>query len=269
MLYLLIGLLIGSYGTLVGVGGGFLLTPILLIFHNDLPPSILTAASLAIIFINTFFGSIIYAFQRRIDYRSFILFGLATTPGAILGNWLVQYIPRTIFNPIIGFTLLIFSIFLFLKNNSYLNYLPKISQLICRTKSDRVILLQNGQSQHYQVDEWGGIWSSLLVGSFSTFLGIGGGVLHVPIMTSFLGFPPHIASSTSHPIIAVTTAIATLINWKLGNLSHLKSILPWLAGGVIIGAPIGAYISQFIHGKTIIKLLAIALALVGLRLLLS
>jgi len=65
-----LGILIGTFGTLIGAGGGFLLAPVLLLAYPDESPEIITSISLAVVFLNALSGSVAYARMRRIDYRS-------------------------------------------------------------------------------------------------------------------------------------------------------------------------------------------------------
>jgi uncharacterized membrane protein YfcA len=89
-----VGVLIGAFGTLIGAGGGFILTPILLLVYPHESPEIITSISLAVVFFNAFSGSVAYARMRRIDYRSGVLFALATIPGAVVGALTTTYMPR-------------------------------------------------------------------------------------------------------------------------------------------------------------------------------
>jgi uncharacterized protein len=112
-----------------------------------------------------------------------------------------------------------------------------------------------------------GIILSFFVGYFSSFLGIGGGIIHVPALVWLLNFPVHIATATSHFILAIMALSGTLVHWEMGSLSRgLSRTLP-LAGGVLLGAQLGAYFSGRIKPAWIIRSLAMALGLVGVRLL--
>jgi uncharacterized protein len=81
VLLALIGLGVGAFGTLIGAGGGFILTPILLLLYPHDSAQTLTAISLAAVFFNAASGTTAYARQRRIDYRNGVVFALATLPG--------------------------------------------------------------------------------------------------------------------------------------------------------------------------------------------
>jgi uncharacterized membrane protein YfcA len=72
----LLGFGVGVFGTLVGAGGGFILTPVLLLVYPGSTPALLTAISLIVVFFNAGSGSLAYARQRRIDYRSGSVFAV-------------------------------------------------------------------------------------------------------------------------------------------------------------------------------------------------
>ena len=110
--FLPIGIFVGTYGTLIGAGGGFILVPLLLILFPDESPALVTATSLAVVFVNSVSGSIAYARARRIGWKTGLLFALATVPGAIAGSYLVKYIPRDAFAVGFGCLLLLLAAYL-------------------------------------------------------------------------------------------------------------------------------------------------------------
>src|SRR6188768_2437114 len=115
LLLLGLGFLVGSVGTLIGAGGGFILVPILLLLYPTARPELITSISLAIVFLNASSGSIAYARMGRIDYRSAIIFGAATLPGAVIGAISTGYIPRNTFNIILAVLLSVISILLLIR----------------------------------------------------------------------------------------------------------------------------------------------------------
>ena len=73
------------YGTLVGVGGGALLVPVLLMMMPDESPATITSISLGVVFFNAYSGTVAYVRMGRVDYRSAVLFSAAGLPGAVVG----------------------------------------------------------------------------------------------------------------------------------------------------------------------------------------
>src|SRR5690349_9856703 len=93
-----LGLAIGAFGTLIGAGGGFILVPILLLVYPDEPTELITSISLAVVFFNASSGSWAYSRMKRVDYKSGVIFAIATIPGAILGAVSTAYVPRGAFD---------------------------------------------------------------------------------------------------------------------------------------------------------------------------
>jgi uncharacterized membrane protein YfcA len=91
----------------------------------------------------------------------------------------------------------------------------------------------------------------------------------VPALTQILGFPAHIATATSHFMVAITTfsAIDTHLISRTFTNDIGKAMV--LSAGAVIGAQFGARLSQRVSGVLIIRLLAGGLAVVALRLLIA
>ncbi|MBN1806455.1 MAG: sulfite exporter TauE/SafE family protein [Sedimentisphaerales bacterium] len=241
------GLLVGIVGTLIGAGGGFLIMPVFLIFYREKGLTVLTAASLAVICANAISGSIAYARMRRINYHAGLLFAIAAAPGAITGVLIIDYIPAKAFEILFGLTMILVGTYLFASVEKRLNPLQADAKSI----------------PTYDVKVGMGI--STVVGLLSSLLGIGGGVIHVPMMVYVLNFPVHLATATSHFTLAIMTMTGTIVHIYEGNLAGQWRLVLILAAGVIAGAQIGAAISPRIKSAWIIKFLAVAIAIVGLR----
>ncbi|MBP1700797.1 MAG: sulfite exporter TauE/SafE family protein [Deltaproteobacteria bacterium] len=106
---------------------------------------------------------------------------------------------------------------------------------------------------------------SLFAGFVSSLLGIGGGIIHVPVLIHLLNFPVHIATATSHFVLVVMAFVGTCVHILMGAFSHGIRRTACLAVGVLIGAQLGAYLSNRVHGDWIVRGLAIALGFVGVR----
>src|SRR6185437_10412328 len=104
-----LGIAIGAFGTLIGAGGGFILVPILLIVYPHEDTELITSISLAVVFFNALSGSWAYSRMKRIDYKSGMIFAVATIPGAILGAVSTAYVPRHAFDLIFAGIFLWFS----------------------------------------------------------------------------------------------------------------------------------------------------------------
>jgi uncharacterized membrane protein YfcA len=266
MMYLLLfplGLAVGTFGTLIGAGGGFILMPILLLAYPGTEPATLTAMSLAVVFFNATSGTYSYARMRRVDFQSGLLFLLPGVPGAIIGAYAIHMVPRHAFNLAFGILLVVGGIFIFARTFSRGERSSRLRATFRRTLIDI-----EGTHHVYTYDLALGMVLSFAVGVASSMLGIGGGIIHVPAMVNLLDFPVHIATATSHFILMVMSLTATMMHVLDGSLGRAE--LPralTIAAGAVVGAQIGARLSKRVHGRWIMRSLAGALALVGVRIL--
>jgi uncharacterized protein len=258
-----VGVVVGAYGTLVGAGGGFAMVPILLLVYPRQSAAQLTAVSLGAVFANVISGSLGYARLKRIDYRTGLILAPATIPGAVIGAVVVGAIPRAAFDAVMGGALILVSGFLLLKPQGSIPL-----GLAGRWVVSRTLVDSDGKSYQYRFNMALAIVASFGIGFVSSLLGIGGGIVQVPILTSFFAFPAHIASATSQFVQIFTSGFGALTHVVRGDYASFVTVTIALAVGVIIGAQFGAAISRRVAGSLIIRLLAVALGLVGIRLLL-
>jgi uncharacterized protein len=259
-----IGFVVGAYGTLIGAGGGSVLVPVLLLIYPNAQTSTITSISLAVVCCNALSGTLAFARRRRIDVRTGLSFAAATVPGAVLGAIAVQFVPRNLFSGLFGIVLLALAGTIFLRSNVPGSNAPLPTSGMTR----RVIIDAAGTRYEYHFHQRQGMFISLGVGFLSSLLGIGGGIIHVPAMVLWLGFPTHVATATSQLILAVMAAAGTGVHLATGELAFgsglRRSLL--LAVGVIPGALLGARLSQRLQGAWIIRMLAVGLVLLGIRL---
>jgi uncharacterized protein len=266
---ILAGFIIGSFGTLIGAGGGFILVPMLLIFYPELGPEVSTAVSMAVVSVNAIAGTAAYARSGRIDYRAGVVFALFTIPGSILGALTIKHIPQNVFSLVFGALLLFLALYLFYKNR------PRQAQLAFSVPG-------KGHTRHSLTDRKGitytycysnttGNLISLIVGYISPLMGIGGGIIHVPAMVNWLRFPVHIATATSHFILAVMATVTVVTHAVMGTYQNpeIVHMILYMAIGVVPGAQIGAYFSHRFKSSIILQVLSGCMVLVSIRILYS
>lgn len=268
-LLIVIGFVIGTLGTLIGAGGGFILVPILIIIRPDFAPEVITAISMVVVACNAISGSIAYMTSKKVDYKAGIIFAICTIPGSILGVLTTEIIPRGIFDIIFGIIMLALASFLFFHGGE-------------KESAKRPVPAHKGWVQQHLTDKWGehydyaynlrlGMLLSVFVGYFSPLLGIGGGIIHVPAMSEWLLFPVHIATATSHFILAIMSTVSVIVHYLQGNYNNplVVKMVIGIVIGVIPGAQLGAFLSRKINGKYIIKALAVSIGIVGIKILIT
>ena len=256
-----LGVGVGAFGTIVGAGGGFILTPILLLLYPHESAATLTAISLTAVFFNAASGSIAYAHQRRIDYRSGLVFAGAALPGSIAGALLVGSVSRSLFDLLMAIVLFFLAGWLMLGEPGGAR--PPSGRLSPRLLTDRY-----DTSYAYAVPIRRGAAFSAAVGFLSSFLGIGGGVIHVPLLVRMLGFPTHIATATSHFVLAIIAGAGVATHVAAGSFAHGHGVrrAAALSVGVAVGAQLGARLSLRASGRLVEQLLAVALIVLATRL---
>ncbi len=239
------GALAGTVGTLIGAGGGFLLVPLLLLTDPDALPQTVTALSLSAVAMNAWSGSVVYARRKRILYRPALVFALCSLPGVVFGVLATARVSRETFMPLFAALLGVLAVYSFIRGRG------GADEHLQPTLGSREYLL-------------GGI-ASACIAVLATFLGIGGGLLHVPFFVYVLRFAPHYATATSHAVLALTATLATVLHFARGDLAGEGLRVLGLGVGVIVGAQLGARLSTRLKGALIMRVLALALLLVAIR----
>lgn len=222
-------LFVGIISSSLGVGGGFITTPSL--FLLGIEESYAIGTVLFVIIFSALSSTLAYARQpRRIEYRTGLLIAITTVIGAVAGSQTSYYLATE--NPEVF--RIIFAICLF----------PIAMKMIFFPKKKKETLEAEDEIEHGEVVFFGferrEIWSTLfgLVAGFSSgLLGIGGGVLMVPILVHVGKLSIHKAVATS-VFIMIATSIAGATVYILKGEFYLDLAL-FLILGIILGAQIG------------------------------
>lgn len=239
MLLSAIGLLVGTLGTLIGAGGGFILVPVLMFLRPDLSAERITAVSLAVVFCNALSGTITYALKRKVDFRRGLLFAVIAIPGALVGAHVSSLLSRAVFDPIFAVALFLIAVMIWIRPSS------------ARTEEEPIRNVGIGAV------------ASVFVGFLSSVLGIGGGIIHMPMLVMVMRYTLTAAVATSHFILCITSFAGTLMHIHENALDF--GLAAQFAPGVVIGAQLGAWLSRRIPAKAIARAASVALLAVAVR----
>ncbi|MGH9446853.1 MAG: sulfite exporter TauE/SafE family protein [Terriglobia bacterium] len=254
----------GFFGALLGVGGGIFIVPIMvLMFH--LPIKIAVAASLVSVIATSNAGGSSYVDQHITNLRLGMSLEIATTIGALSGSVLALYLKDWLM-------LLIFAAML-----AYMGYASFSTRNLddqriaagdfARAKQDRMSAFLNlrgtyhddaaKQNVEYVVNGVPtGASIALLAGVSSGLLGVGGGVLKVSAMNTYMNVPMKVAVGTSKMMIGVTAAVGSILFFMAG-LIHFYVVAP-VAIGTTVGATAGTLVMNRLH-SVVLKWLFAAL----------
>lgn len=258
-LLLIIGLIAGGYGTIVGAGGGFIFVPALLLLLK-MEPAIAAGSGLVIVLINSLSGVVGYAKQHKINYRVGIFIGIGALPGSLLGIWLLQVYASDYFYIVFATVLMLLGIFLFAKNLPFGQRRKETEDQMGATHSD---LTYNDQEGKIQIKAQWLIPLGFLMGILSSYLGIGGGWLLVPILIYLFKMPTHFATATSIFSLCIYSSFGVISQFFYQNIDW--TVVAWGGVGIIIGSQLGVLLAKKIPSKTIIQMLSFLLIVIGFR----
>jgi len=240
---------------MVGVGGGFLVVPLLALGWG-LSMQEAAATSLIMIMFTSSSSTLAYWKQRRIDYRLGLILIAGTVPGAIAGAYVTKYLRSQVLEVALGIFLVGLGAKMIMARE-----LPDME--VGEKKGNRRLVDAHGHVFEYSPRSTVGIPGSFLAGLASGTFGIGGGVLNVPLLRLGLGVPMHIASATSMFMMIFTSVAAGLTHAALGH-SRIEYAIP-LCLGIVVGTQIGARLARRVRARILEKLLGICLLVVGAR----
>lgn len=245
--FLALGFVAGTYGTLVGIGGGLLVVPVLIFAHY--PPKDAAGTSMVVVLANAASGSVSYLRQGRVHLRVAIVFALAGIPGALLGGLVDQYVPRRLFSLLFGLLLAMVAVRIFVTRGTGTNGNGMSAKTASASPFSAPVAAIVG----------------FLAGFVASVFGVGGGLIFVPTMVYVFGFLPHVATATSTFIIALTAIFGTASHAYYHDIRWGPAVA--IAGGAIVGAQVGARMAPRVHHSQLLRLFSIAVFLAALWLL--
>ncbi|MEN8908170.1 MAG: sulfite exporter TauE/SafE family protein [Clostridiales bacterium] len=259
----MLGMAVGTVGTLVGVGGGFILLPILVILYPDISHENLAAVTMIVILANSISGVFACNKKGRINYKAGLLFSITAVPAAVIGSYFTSYIPLVFFKILLGIVMIIVSILLVTgKKKSDKNKIKKINSKYILTGR---ISEPNKEKVVWSYDFRIGMIFSFIASFIASILGIGGGVFHVPAMVKFMRFPIIAAAATSQFIIVFMSIASIFTHVVSGNFNQGIDLGIIISIGAVPGAFLGSKISSLINNNRIVVIFSIIMAFIGMK----
>jgi hypothetical protein len=229
-------ILIGSYlagllGSLTGLGGGFVIIPLLTLLLNvDIHYAI--GASLVSVIATSSGSAAAYVREGITNMRLGMFLEIATTAGAMCGAILAIYIPTNLIAILFGI-ILIFSAVLSVKKKTQ-NITDQKSYLAEKLRLNSSYPTPDGQVEYSVIRVTGGFFMMIIAGIMSGLLGIGSGVLKVIAMDSIMRIPFKVSTTTSNFMIGVTASASAVVYLQRGYIT------PGLSMPVVVGVLLGA-----------------------------
>lgn len=244
-----IGLLIGIFGSMLGLGGGFLIVPTL-VLGLGLPTHNAVGASLVAVFASATSAALEYSRQKRIIFWLGLLASAATVPGALLGSDITKYMSSQLLA-------VIFSVMLLL-----------IAFSMLLTKDRRFSSFESrAPSRASKISVLASVLTLFGAGVLAGMFGVGGGILVVPTLNIVFGVGIHYAVATSTFTIIFTSLSGLVMHLTLGHVLFEYAIP--LVVGVTVGAQVGSRLARKMSGLMLRKVFSVVIIGIGIYMLVS
>jgi len=262
---LLGGAVAGCLGALVGIGGGVLLVPVLNSSLVGMTFREATAASLVGVLATSSSAAVVPIGKRLHNARlALLLLAFSVTGATVAGRYITSYSDRT-FQLIFGTLAVVIAGVMFVRLNRR-NVMPQGADI--GTLGGRFLDFDTGEEVVYRVKRLPvALAVSFSAGALTALVGIGGGILIVPMLNSLCGVPLRVAAATSVFMVGVTAVPSLTFHWAGGFLGDFH-IAGLTALGVVIGYQVGLALSPRASVQWLKVLMASILVAVAVRYLL-
>ena len=246
-----VALLVGLLGSMLGIGGGVLLTPILTTFFG-VPIKTAIGASIVSVIATSSAAGAVYLAHGLTHTRLAMLLEIATTAGALAGGITAAFLEPRLLALIFGMVLV------YVVYSMMINRREEGAQGKTGLLDTDFIDPRTQKKVEYGISKMPyGLGLSFIAGNISGLLGIGGGIIKVPVMNLVMGMPLRAAIATSNFMIGITAATSATIYYQHGFLNPSVAIPTAL--GVLVGAQIGARIGNKVKSSHLRQIFQVVL----------
>ena len=268
----ILGAVVGFVSGLFGIGGGFLMAPVLVFM--GIPPTVAVASQASHVVASSTSGVIRYSGMKAVDYRIGGIMAVGGALGALAGVELFRYLR------LLGQADLVVAV-------SYLVFLGAIGSMMLYESLTQILHRVRGETpprKERRRPMWlyglpfrmrfprSGLYISaipplglgLLVGILSAIMGLGGGFILVPAMLYVLRMRASVVVGTSLFQIIITTAVTTILQAGRNQTVDIVLSTILLLGGVV-GAQFGAKLSGRFRAEEMRAALGLIVLLVGIQ----
>jgi hypothetical protein len=258
------GAFAGLIGTMLGLGGGVFMI-IFFILALNIPVHQAVALSLLAVIASSSMGGSVYVREKMTNVKLAMVLETCTVPGAVLGVFLALAMPASYMQFILG-AVLFYTSFMMLRGRRAVET-PVVTKDRL-TVSGEFYDDNRGQTVKYSsVRMKIGLFFSLIAGAISGIIGIGGGVIMVPIMNLVMKIPMKASAATSNFMVGVTAAASAFLYLNRGFVDLYMAVPSVL--GIMIGAYIGTRLMVRAESAILRRMLGVVLVFFGFVLLLK
>jgi uncharacterized membrane protein YfcA len=258
------GVAAGLFGSLLGLGGGVLIVPLLTLGFG-LPLHQAVGVSLVCVIMTSSAASGVYLQRHVANLRLGMTLELFTAIGALVGGSIAFLLEERVLEALFAAVLVYVAVTMLVGGHATPvdAEMPSASEPPAEPTTTDLL-----SGEGYRVRRLGlGLVGSTGAGVASALFGIGGGIIKVPVMHVAMGIPLHVATATSNLMIGITASASALIYLVRGEID------PYVAGptaiGVFFGATFGSRLADRVDPRVLRLLFVAILAYTALQMLLK
>ena len=258
---LLFSLGAGFLGSMLGLGGGVIIIPSLSLVFG-FPMHVAIGASLVGVIATSTGAASYYVQEGMSNIRLGMVLETATTVGSVIGAVIAVYTNQQLLAIAFGI-LLVYTSFYMVRRPERLAA-PRVEEKKGYFDlAGRYIDKKDGKEVSYDVEKLDrGLGASLGAGALSGLLGVGGGLVKVPVMNIWMGVPMKAAAATSNFMMGITALAGAVIYYGYGQISPVVTGL--VAVGIFAGAMSGSRIAHLVAGPLLRRLFAVVIAVIAI-----
>jgi uncharacterized protein len=265
LLLFLVGLVGGTFGSMVGLGGGVFIIPALTLFLGVPIHSAISASLIAVVATSTT-AAAAYVREDLSNMRLGMTLETMTVAGALVGGFVGATLSKGVLSAVFGGVMIAVSFYLVFGKRAVQAPIAHDEDLGLLGHSYYDRSLQTVVS--YRVRRLPvGMTVSGVAGAVSGLLGVGGGFLKVPVMVLAMGMPVRAAVSTSSFMIGVTACASAVVFFARGLVDPTVAVP--VVFGVTLGAFVGSKLTIRVRSSVLTVLLAIVLFALSVQMILS
>jgi uncharacterized membrane protein YfcA len=256
-LLLVLGGATGLVGSLLGLGGGVFLVPLLTLAFG-MPFRAAVAASLVSVIATASASSTVNLDRGLVNMRLGLALEAATTVGGLAGGLTAALLSQQQLFLLFGIVLATMGVMV-VRRSGRRNVIADLGVDPGRLGGR---LLEGSTTFVYRVRRLPvALVASLVAGAISGLLGLGGGIIKVPVLNTFCGVPIRAAAATSAFMIGVTAAASAFIYYGRGDV--VLPVTAAVALGALPGSYVGARLTHHLPARSLKFLMAAILLGVG------
>lgn len=235
----------GLLGALLGLGGGVFVVPALILIFGLPNLTAIGTSNVAVVATSTS-GASSYVRNRLANIRLALVLLISTTIAATISSLVASFLPAQVLSGLFALVLM-YTAYSMFTSSKQADAVARSPRSEAEAEADELPLggtyhdpAAGKAVEYHPRNVRSGMAISALAGVVAGLLGVGGGIIQMPVMNLLMGVPFKVATGTSNFMIGVTATSAAFVRYSHGDVNPLIAVPTALF--VFLGARVGAWL---------------------------